>query len=190
MFDPESDVADVYVNPGEMFFARQPTVIRTLLGSCVGVTFWNARLKVGALCHGMLPKCPSDPPDGSPPESRYRFVDFAIRDIARKFDELGAQRSEVEVKVFGGADVLLGENGQLRRPTVGSLNCDSALDVLGAEGFKVIASSLRGTKGLNIHFNTGSGEVRLRRLEDCSTPAASRHKTSTSPRHKLTGRGV
>jgi chemotaxis protein CheD len=182
MFEPESEVAEVYVNPGEMFLARQPTVIRTLLGSCVGVTFWNERLKIGALCHGMLPKCPSDSSNGLPPASRYRFVDFAIRDIARQFDELGAQRSEVEVKVFGGGDVLLGENGQLRRPSVGSLNCDSALDVLGAEGFKVIASSLRGTTGLNIHFNTGNGEVRLRRLEDCSTPASSRRRA--------TGRGV
>jgi chemotaxis protein CheD len=111
MFEPESEVAEVYVNPGEMFLARQPTVIRTLLGSCVGVTFWNERLKIGALCHGMLPKCPSDSSNGLPPASRYRFVDFAIRDIARQFDELGAQRSEVEVKVFGGGDVLLGENG-------------------------------------------------------------------------------
>jgi len=28
-------------------------------------------------------------------------VDFAIRDLARQFDALGAQRDEVEVKLFG-----------------------------------------------------------------------------------------
>jgi chemotaxis receptor (MCP) glutamine deamidase CheD len=99
------------------------------------------------------------------PEIGYKYVDYCIRDLARKFDELGAHRSEVQVKVFGGADVLLGEAETLARPTVGSLNCDSALDVLGAEGFQVIASSLRGKSGLTIQFNTGNGEIRLRRLK-------------------------
>jgi chemotaxis protein CheD len=168
MADSEAEVAEVYLQPGEMFFAREPTIIRTLLGSCVGVTFWNARLGIGALCHAILPRCPERTAKKLRPEIGYRYVDFSICDLARQFDELGIHRSEVQVKVFGGADVLLGETETLRRPTVGSLNCDSALDVLRAEGFQVVASSLRGSSGLNIHFYTRTGEVRLRRLKDCS----------------------
>jgi chemotaxis protein CheD len=178
MTEPEDELTEVYLQPGEMFFAREPTIIRTLLGSCVGVTFWSKRLGIGAMCHGMLPECPKHPSKKLPPEVGYRYVDFSIRGIARKFDELGARRSEVQVKLFGGADVLLGGPGTLDRPTVGSLNCDSALDVLSAEGFQVTASSLRGTSGLNIHFDTGNGEVQLRRLKGCSllTPTRDRAK--------------
>lgn len=168
MKEPEAKLTDIYLQPGEMFLAREPTIIRTLLGSCVGVTFWSARLGIGALCHALLPECPKHSSKRLGPEIGYRYVDFSIRDIARKFDELGVHRSEVQVKLFGGADVLLGGPGAPNRPTVGSLNCDSALDVLSAEGFQVMASSLRGTLGLNIHFNTGNGEVQLRRLKDCS----------------------
>jgi chemotaxis protein CheD len=170
MIEPEVKLTDVYLRPGEMFLAHEPTMIRTLLGSCVGVTFWSERLGIGALCHAMLPKCPKHSSEKLRPEIGYRYVDFSIRDIARKFDELGVRRSEVQVKLFGGADVLLGDSGALDRPTVGSLNCDSALDVLGVEGFQVTASSLRGSAGLTIHFDTGSGEVQLRRLNDCSLP--------------------
>lgn len=162
----EAGLLEVYLQPGEMFLAREPTMIRTLLGSCIAVAFWSERMGIGALCHAMLPRCPEHSSGAVQPETGYRYVDFAVRDIARKLDELGVHRSEVQVKVFGGADVLLSsENETIHRPTVGSLNCDSALDVLNEEGFQVIASRMRGTSGLNIHFNTGNGEVWLRRLK-------------------------
>lgn len=176
MIEPEVKLKEVYLQPGEMFLAREPTMIRTLLGSCVGVTFWNERLGIGAMCHAILPECPKHSSETVPPEVGYRYVDFSICDIARKFDELGARRSEVQVKLFGGGDVLLGEPRMHNRPTVGSLNCDSAFEVLGAEGFQVTASSLRGTAGLNIHFDTGNGEVQLRRLEDCTHPIPPRSR--------------
>jgi chemotaxis receptor (MCP) glutamine deamidase CheD len=49
------------------------------------------------------------------------------------------------------------------RPTVGKLNCEVALNVLNEEGFQVVASSLGGNCGVNIHFNTKTREVLLRR---------------------------
>jgi chemotaxis protein CheD len=161
----EAGLLEVYLQPGEMFLAREPTLIRTLLGSCIGVAFWSERMGIGALCHAMLPRCPDDSSQELSVEIGYRYVDFSIRDLARKFDELGAHRSEVKVKLFGGADVLLGDLEVPSRATVGSLNCDTALEVLHLEGFQVAASSLRGKSGLNIYFNTGTGEIRLRRLK-------------------------
>jgi chemotaxis protein CheD len=166
--DREDELPEIYLQPGEMFLARDPTMIRTLLGSCVGVSFWSRRLGIGALCHALLPHCPEGCALDVMPELGYRYVDFAIRDIARQFDSLGAQRPEVQVKLFGGADVLLGGSGQAVRATVGSLNCETALEVLRTEGFQITASSLRGKAGLNIHFNTGNGEIRLCRLNDHS----------------------
>lgn len=176
MPDRETVLAEVYLQPGEMFLAREPTIIRTLLGSCVGVTFWNERLGIGALCHGVLPKCPEGYSIGVIPEVGYRYVDFCIRDLARKFDELGTRRSEVQVKVFGGADVLLGNKSASTRDTVGSINCETALETLAAEGFQIASSSLRGISGLNIRFNTGSGEVELRRLKDVPEHASRRRR--------------
>ena len=177
MQDLEAELAEVYLQPGEMFLAREPTMIRTLLGSCVGVTFWSERLGIGALCHAMLPRCPDGYSRGIRPEVGYRYVDFCIRDLARKFDELGAHRSEVQVKLFGGADVLLGSKDAPVRDSVGSLNCDTALEILGAEGFQIAASSLRGKSGLNIRFNTGNGEIQLRRLKHASGHLPQRRET-------------
>ncbi len=152
---------EVYVQPGESRLLREPAILRTLLGSCVGIAFRIPRLGVGALCHPMLPRCPAKPA-ANLGRSACRYVDFAIRDLARQFDALGACRGEVEVKLFGGGDVLL-TSRDAARPTVGRLNIEVAMKVLEEEGFAVSASSLGGERGVNIRFNTQTGEVLLQR---------------------------
>lgn len=155
-------MADIYVQPGELHLVRGPAILRTVLGSCVGVTFWNERLEIGALCHPMLPRCPAED-RGMSLAALRRYVDAAIREMARKLDGLGAGRRETEVKLFGGADVLRVEHAETR-PTVGRLNADRALQILAEEGYAVIAQRLGGQRGMHIDFLTTNGEVRLRKL--------------------------
>ena len=153
---------EVYLQPGESHLAREPAILRTLLGSCVGIAFRAPRLGLGALCHPMLPRSPVKQPVPLSRSAGRRYVDFAIRDMARQFDSLGARRKEVEVKIFGGGDVLLMSN-ESTRPTVGRLNIEMAVKVLEEEGFAIMASSLGGRRGINIYFNTLTGEVLLQR---------------------------
>ncbi len=164
MQEIETEVSDIYLNPGESYLARKPAIIRTILGSCVGVTFWSARLGIGALTHSQLPRCPVNSPNTVDLATGLRYVDFAIREVARQFDELGVRRAELEVKLFGGADVLVVSEGALSKPTIGRLNCEAAIDVVETERLNVVASSLGGAAGLNLRFDTRTGEVRLRRL--------------------------
>jgi chemotaxis protein CheD len=159
----ELEVPELYVQPGESHLVTEPVIMRTVLGSCVGITFWAPRLGLAALCHAMLPRLPARRHDPVDFAAGRRYVDFAVHDLARQFDAFGALRGEIEVKLFGGGDVLLVSN-EASRPTVGRLNCEAALAVLRDEGFVVSASSLGGTLGLNIQFHTGTGEVWLRRF--------------------------
>jgi len=158
-------ISDVTLHPGELYVARTPAILRTILGSCVGVTVWSARLGAGALCHGVLPRAPArllaalNDPEGP------RYVDFSIRCLARQFDALGARRDELEVKVFGGADVLPILSERADRPTVGALNREAAVAALAEEGLIVRASDVGGKRGRRIHFDTSTGEVRVFRLE-------------------------
>lgn len=163
MTDPEPEVKTLNLQPGQLYLARSPMILQTILGSCVGVTFWSARLGAGALCHGVLPRSPQDWPPGSSLADGHRYVDFSIRYLARQFDSIGAQRQELEVKLFGGADVLP-TPGIGGKTTVGAQNCEAALEVLAEEGLSVAASDLRGVRGRRIHFHSGTGEVLLQRL--------------------------
>ena len=171
MTEPVPILPDLNLQPGELYVARSPSILRTILGSCVGVTFWSPRLGTGALCHGVLPRRPRVWPPGSKPSDGHRYVDFSIRYLAQQFDALGASRNELVVKLFGGADVRHVAETRRHRPTVGALNCTAAIEVLAEEGLTVSASDLGVARGRRIHFHTGTGEVLLYRLNPCRDPS-------------------
>ena len=139
---------------------REPSLLKTILGSCVGVTFRCARLRMGALCHGIMPTCPP----GIEGAERYRYIDFAIRDMISRLEMFGARRNELEVKVFGGADVLPVFAKSSTRQTVGAQNCQRAEDILHAEGLNILAFDIGGPDGRVIEFDTSNGEVLVRML--------------------------
>lgn len=160
---PEDELAQVHVQPGESRLVQEPSIVCTLLGSCVGITFWVRRMGIGALCHPMLPSAPARLAVQDAGAGHRRFVDFTIRELAGRFDALGATRAETVVKVFGGADVLDFDTSRAR-PTIGKLNRDAAMRILVAEGYRIAASSVGGRSGMQIRFNTNTGEVLLRRF--------------------------
>lgn len=161
---PVGGIREIYVQPGESHLVSEPAVFRTVLGSCVGVTFLVPRLGIGALCHPMMPNCPPAQLAKLNVHVGRRYVDFAIRDMASQLDRLGANRAEAVVKLFGGNDVLT-VSGNDSRGTIGKQNSEAALRVLAEEGFAVAASRLGGDHGIHISFETAHGEVLLRRLD-------------------------
>jgi len=162
MPEPEEELPEVYVQPGESHLVREPTILETLLGSCVGIAFWVPRLGLGALCHPMLPRTPARLAVSLTRSAGCRYVDFAIRDLAGNSTPLGANRGEIEVKLFGGGDVLV-MTGQCEVADGGHAEQRGGDE--GARGGRlgVTASSLGGKRGVNIHFNTKTGEVLLQR---------------------------
>jgi chemotaxis protein CheD len=159
-----TQVPEMNLAPGELHLTQRPMLIHTILGSCVGATFWSPRLGVGAMCHGVLPRCPESWPSGDSTVDCYRYVDYSIRYLTQKLYALGAKRNEVQVKLFGGADVLPTSNAPNAKPTVGALNCEAALQVLEQEGLPILAYDLGGTRGRKIRFCTRTGEVRVYKL--------------------------
>ena len=104
--DHAGDLPGLNLQPGELYLARSPMILQTILGSCVGVTFWSARLGAGALCHGVLPRWRDSYRAGSAARTSIATWISAFVTWPEQFDALGADRQELEVKVFGGADVL------------------------------------------------------------------------------------
>ena len=149
---------EVHIMPGELHIARRPAILKTVLGSCVSVTIWSARLGIGALSHGVLPLCP----DGITGPEGYRYVDFSTDYLLRQFDAAGAHRYELQIKVFGGADVL--PHFDRKKATVGHQNWRTALQTLHDQNLDILASDLGGETGRILQFHTDSGDVFLRRL--------------------------
>ena len=74
-----SELREIYLQPGELHIAREPAIIRKTLGACIGITFWSAKLRVGALAHPLLPSCPRDLTAEKCLVTGRRYVDFSIR---------------------------------------------------------------------------------------------------------------
>ncbi len=153
--------AVVTLRPGQIHFATEPAVVRTVLGSCLSATMHCARLGAGAICHALFPG--GGPPAG---DEAFRYVDRSIAAMAAWFDSIGARRREIEVKVFGGAGTGWSGEGVRSPLDVGSLNVEAALGALAAQGLGVAARDVGGTAGRKLYFFSLTGEVYVKRLAD------------------------
>ena len=156
------DLPHVYLKPGEVHFATSPTVVSTVLGSCVSVTMFDSASGIAAICHALLPEGPAS--------DAFRYVDSSIVGMVDMFAAHGVSRRHLEVKLFGGAD-MIGTGGS--RGGVGRRNVEIATQVLSAEGLTVSTHDVGGPCGRKLFFVTSTGDVflkRLRRGEKVATP--------------------
>src|SRR6266568_1228811 len=93
------DILEVFLQPGEFYFGDEKTRIRTLLGSCVAIVLWHPHLRIGGMCHYMLPRRPQGPSD-SPMDGRY--AEDAMRMFMHELELSRTVPGEYHVKLFGG----------------------------------------------------------------------------------------
>ena len=149
------ELPQTYLKPGELRVVKEPGIVVTVLGSCVAVTFFNARLRVAAICHAMLPR----PKHGGPVTERFKYLSEAVPHMAAQFRQLGLSPLEVDVKLFGGGNVIGSKDGDHPERWLGNVNVRTARELLAAEGFAIRAANVGGDRGRKILFDTATGEV-------------------------------
>jgi chemotaxis protein CheD len=165
MREPEQELPVIYLKAGEMHFSEQSVVVLTVLGSCLSVTMFHRKLAMGAICHGFLPQCRGRKSCDDGCIEGFTYVDCAIRKMLTQFDRFDVKRCELEVKVFGGADMFDAVRDGKKTFSIGKLNISTASKVLEQEGLSVISMDVGGTRGRKIYFHTRTGEVLLKRLQ-------------------------
>jgi chemotaxis protein CheD len=155
---PTSDtIPTIYLKPGEQYFAVSPAIVSTVLGSCVSITMHSPEHGKSAICHAVLPE------EISPGEP-FRYVDSSIAAMLRLFDRHGIRKNALEVKLFGGADILASGKNGFREMTVGKQNFLRAKQIINREQLNLLAYDVGGTRGRKIFFHTQSGVIYLKRL--------------------------
>jgi chemotaxis protein CheD len=151
-----SHLPHVFLKPGDLFLSRDPAIVTTVLGSCVSITFFEPARSLGAMCHVMLPSGPID--------EGFKFLDSTLGYMVEKIGGFGIRLSTCEVKMFGGADVLLPREFQGSRQSVGCQNIQEARRGLDALGIVPKASDVGGKHGRKLFFNSQTGDVFLKML--------------------------
>jgi len=153
----------VHLAPGEHFVGDARHRVRTLLGSCVSITLWHARSRVGAMSHFLL----ADRPDRSgdlrqaPLDARYGTEALLL--MLQGLERRGIEPRDCEAKVFGGAHMFPGWTEM--RHQVGQRNGDAALLLLQEFGIELVSSCLYGYGHRVILFDIASGDVWARQAE-------------------------
>lgn len=143
----------LFLYPAALYAGEFPTNVITILGSCVAVCLWDPVAKKGGINHYMLPLW-----NGQGLASP-RYGNIAVKKLVEEMEALGCRRSNMEAKVFGGAEVLEMKQANFK---IGERNIDLAIKLLNQMNIKIKARSTGGKQGRKILFNTGTGEVRMK----------------------------
>lgn len=155
-FDPTFKIMAVKVLPGEHYVSTAgQEMIVTVLGSCVAACVWDPRLRIGGMNHFMLPESGAD--SLVPVNKAMRFGNFAMEQLINDVLGRGGRRESLEIKVFGGGNVLAGLSGG--GVPIGDRNAQFVRDYLKEEGYRITAEDLGGPHPRRIHFFPRLGKV-------------------------------
>ena len=158
MLSPISGLPRVEVMPGERYTTSSPIDIKTLLGSCIAACLYDSEAKVAGLNHFLLaaPRYSRSMPFIATDAGRYGIhaMELLINDMIK----LGARRSALRAKIFGGASVLefACESSFL---CVHEVNQRFIRDYLATEKIPIMSEDLGGRMGRVIHFHSDSFRV-------------------------------
>lgn len=144
---------EYFLNSGEVLFSKEGCTVRTVLGSCVGVAVYDPVLKIGGLCHYLLPTSPDGPPS-------TRYGDVALPYLVQRFLRAGSRITDLEAWISGGA--LLLDSQEIF--FVGEQNAEFAEQWLADRAIRVVSNQTRGDRGRKVVFHTRTGQFHAKEL--------------------------
>ncbi len=148
--------------PGEFYVTRNVEAVNTVLGSCISACLRNVETGVGGMNHFMLPTDRSTGKDAwnsgdGTPSTRYGI--YAMESLINETLKLGARRERLELKLFGGGQILPSLSD------IGPRNIEFARGFAALERLKVAAEDVGGTTPRHVIYFPATGRVLLKRLK-------------------------
>ena len=111
--------------------------LKTLLGSCVAIMFYDKTKKIKAMNHFLLPSSSNTNDD-------MKYGLYSVEAMLNEMYKQGCKKTDMSVKISGGADIM-----QLKftAQSIGHRNVEFAKDFCKTEGFRVISEHTRGEHG-------------------------------------------
>lgn len=156
-YDRNFSTEAIKILPGEYFVTQSDMLLVTVLGSCVSACIRDPATGVGGLNHFMLPDAGQETGAVS---TSARYGTHAMELLINQLIKLGARRSHLEAKVFGGGNVMR----NLTLSNVGTRNAQFVLKFLELERIAVKARDLEKDYARKVYFFPRSGRVRLKMI--------------------------
>lgn len=165
-WDPESSVWMTKILPGEYYVTRHNEAITTVLGSCISACVRDPLRNIGGMNHFMLPEENMTEAGASEHNSwmdpavglATRYGSHAMESLINNLITLGAARSRLEIKLFGGGRILTSMTD------VGARNIAFIHHYAQLEGYPISAEDLGGLQPRKVVYFPSNGRVKVRRL--------------------------
>jgi chemotaxis protein CheD len=129
-------------------------LITHALGSCLGITAYDARAKVGAMLHAQLPLAQLNPDLAR--DNPARFVDLGIPLLVQAAIDRGADRRQLKLVVAGGAMMIVTTNPLFN---ISSRNLTVMRKVLWQQGCLLAGEDTGGTQPRTMTLKLDTGET-------------------------------
>ena len=144
----------VQILPGEFYVTERDEIIATVLGSCVSTCIRDRNTGLGGMNHFMLPEDPRKDAGGD----AMRYGCFALERLINELIKRGAERDQLQIKVFGGGQVIASMTD------IGRSNVDFVRNYLGDEGLSAEVEDVGGPWARRLRYFPASGKVLVKHL--------------------------
>jgi len=156
-----------------MVLCKKPCKVTTVLGSCLAIILYHEKSQTGAICHALLPRCnQSSTHCQNACSQTFRFVDCSLQFMLDRFAALGVAAQELNVKLFGGADMFIARN-QESISDVGRQNVEIATNLVQKFNLRLTAYSMGGMYGRKLFFFSQTGLVEMKYVNEKNPTAFS-----------------
>lgn len=133
---------------------KSPAILRTILGSCVGICIYDRSTKIGGMVHVLLP---INNGSGNP----EKYADTGIPLLIEKLIKQGAKKEMMSAKISGGAAMFKFANSNTLA-NIGQRNIDTAKQLLQDKGIPLVAEDCGGNVGRVIDFFLEDGRLKVK----------------------------
>ena len=149
----------IHVHIGEIKLGDGDSLIKVILGSCVGIgLIWKKKGRV-AVSHCLLPEGHSEDFPG-------RFVNEAVDNLCKIIGASEKDIPELEAVLAGGSSMHGQSHNTPAMMRVGDMNVAAAIKYLGVKKIKIVFQDVGTKNGRQFNIDSKTGECYVRVLSE------------------------
>ncbi|HQO40068.1 MAG TPA: chemotaxis protein CheD [Spirochaetota bacterium] len=147
----------INIGIADLGVGKSPSILRTILGSCIGICIYDTSTRIGGLSHIMLPTSKKNA------ANPRKYADSAIPLLVEDMMRAGAMRNSMIAKIIGGAAMFKHTENSFMGD-IGRNNIVSVQQILSGMNLRIVSSDVGGDYGRTIDFYLESGEVKIKTI--------------------------
>ena len=149
---------EIFLHPGQFYFGGFNAQIGTLLGSCIAICLWHPILKIGGMCHFVLPSGHS----AQTKRLNGRYAEDAMEMFRQSVRMKNTTMKEYHGLIYGGGN-MVASLANTEEDSIGMRNAGVAMELLSADQVTIMVVDVGETWSRRISFNVQTGEVEVKK---------------------------